>query len=219
MTRRTLVPLLAVALCWPLLNSCRGDPSQSSDDSPLPGVWLYPLTRGGVLPPDVEWRSMRPRGLALTKASEAFRARVYNDPVGFCTVGYGHLIKRVRCDGTEPREFIPSISEAHATRLLTEDLKLAEYPVLAEVSRDISFSQAQFEPLVDFVFNVASQNFRESSLLKVINAKEFHRVPSQLRRWVYADGKKLPGLVTRREREAALFMEGVAIPRDVAEED
>jgi GH24 family phage-related lysozyme (muramidase) len=163
---------------------------------------------------------MGPRGLELTKTSEAFRARVYSDPVGFCTVGYGHLIKRVRCDGTEPREFVPAISEAHATRLLTEDLKLAEYPVLAEVSRDISFSQAQFDALVDFVFNVGPQNFRGSTLLKVINAEELHRVPGQLRRWVYADGKRLPGLVTRREREAALFTEGVVIPRGpVAAED
>jgi GH24 family phage-related lysozyme (muramidase) len=211
--------MFAIALCSPLLVSCLGDARQSSDDSPLPGIWLDPVTRGGVLPSGVEWRSMGPRGLDLTKASEAFRARVYSDPVGFCTVGYGHLIKRVRCDGTEPREFLPSISEAHATRLLAEDLELAEYPVLTEVSRDISFSQAQFDALVDFVFNVGPRNFRESTLLKVINAKEFHLVPQQLRRWVYADGKRLPGLVIRREREAALFMEGVASPRGLAEED
>jgi GH24 family phage-related lysozyme (muramidase) len=208
--------MVAIALCAPSLLSCGGD---SGDDNPIPGVWLDPIERGGVLPAGVEWRSMGPRGLALTKSSEAFRARVYNDPVGFCTVGYGHLIKRVRCDGTEPREFFPSISEAHATRLLTEDLALAEFPVLSEISRDVSLTQAQFDALVDFVFNVGARNFRESTLLEVINARQPHRVPAQLQRWVYADGKKMPGLVTRRQREAAMFMEGVLIPRDAGVEE
>jgi lysozyme len=161
----------------------------------------------------MEWRNMGEAGITLTKKSEAFRAEVYDDPVGFCTVGYGHLIKKVRCDGTEPREYLPSVSEAFATQVLQDDLKIAEFPVLTEVSRDIVLSQEQYDALVDFVFNVGATNFRQSTLLKVINAEEFHRVPEQLRRWVNAGGKKLRGLVTRREREIALFMEGVAPSR------
>jgi GH24 family phage-related lysozyme (muramidase) len=205
---RSIAAIVELALCATLAASCA-----TIGDAPMPGVWLEPPTRGGALPPGMEWRSMGPRGLELTKVSEAFRAKVYNDPVGFCTVGYGHLIKRVRCDGTEPPEFLPSISKGAATRLLQEDLRIAEYPVLTEVSGDIELTETQFDALVDFVFNVGSNNFRQSTLLKVINAGEFHHVPAQLRRWVNANGKKLRGLVTRREREIELFMEGVGLPR------
>jgi GH24 family phage-related lysozyme (muramidase) len=180
---------------------------------PIPGVWLEVQTRAGALPDGLEWRSMGPRGLALTKASESFRGQPYNDPVGFCTVGYGHLIKRVPCDGTEPREFLPEVSEPAATQLLMKDMRIAEFPVLMEVARDVALTQTQFDALCDFVFNVGAQNFRQSQLLVVINDREFHRVPGQLRRWVYAGNKKLPGLVIRREREVELFMEGVTITR------
>jgi GH24 family phage-related lysozyme (muramidase) len=180
---------------------------------PIPGVWLDVQTRAGRLPEGQEWRSMGPKGLALTKQSESFRGRPYNDPVGFCTVGYGHLIKKVPCDGSEPPEFVPEVSEPAATKLLMQDMRIAEYPVLTEVSREVALTQTQFDALCDFVFNVGGQNFRQSQLLVVINDREFHRVPGQLRRWVYAGGKMLPGLVTRREREIDLFMEGVTITR------
>jgi lysozyme len=207
--------LVALTSCLSLLSGCSTRPRESMphESMPIPGVWLEVQTRAGRLPEGQEWRSMGPKGLALTKTSESFRGKPYNDPVGFCTVGYGHLIKKVPCDGSEPPEFVPEVSEPMATKLLMQDLRIAEHPVLTEVSRDISLTQTQFDALCDFVFNVGAQNFRQSQLLVVINDREFHRVPGQLRRWVFADGKKLRGLVTRREREIELFMEGVTITR------
>ena len=215
LTSGRLALFVALTSCMSLLSGCSNRPRESmpAESMPIPGVWLEVQTRGGRLPEGQEWRSMGPKGIALTKRSESFRGKPYNDPVGFCTVGYGHLIKKVPCDGSEPPEFVPEVSEPAATRLLMRDMRIAEYPVLTEVSRDISLTQTQFDALCDFVFNVGAHNFRQSQLLVVINDREFHRVPDQLRRWVYADRKKLPGLVTRREREIELFMEGVTITR------
>ena len=41
-------------------------------------------------------------------------------------------------------------------------------------------------------------------------------MPFQLRRWVYANGKVLKGLQTRREREIDLFFDGIAAPKSIA---
>jgi GH24 family phage-related lysozyme (muramidase) len=187
---------------------------------PAPGVWQDDTTRGS-LPANVEWRSMGADGLDLTKKSEAYRGKPYDDPVGFCTVGYGHLIKKARCDGSEPAEFLPRVSEPVATDLLREDLQLAEYPLLLAISPQIVLTQTQFDALCDFVFNVGARNFRQSQLLVAVNAGEFHRVPDQFRRWIYASKRKLPGLVTRREREIELFLRGVTLVRGpvAADED
>lgn len=205
--KRVLKALMraSTAASLTLLASCSGPP-----DMPVPGIWLEEQTRG-PLPAGVEWRSMGPTGLTLTKESEEFRGKLYDDPVGFCTIGYGHLVKKKPCDGTEPKEFIPRISEPDALALLRKDLRLAEYPVLSAVTPDVlaKLTELQFDALCDFTFNVGAGNFRESTLLKAINAEEFHRVPGQLRRWVYASGKKLRGLETRREREIELFMADV----------
>ena len=121
--------------CLSLLTGCSNRPRETTREEPMPipGVWLDVQTRAGRLPAGQQWRSMGPKGLALTKISESFRGRPYNDPVGFCTVGYGHLIKKVPCDGNEPPEFVPEVSDPMATKLLMEDMRIAEYPVLTEV--------------------------------------------------------------------------------------
>lgn len=50
-------------------------------------------------------RQISAEGLRLTKDSEGFVDQLYNDAAGYCTIGYGHLIKRSLCDGSEPQEF------------------------------------------------------------------------------------------------------------------
>jgi lysozyme len=43
-------------------------------------------------------------------------------------------------------------------------------------------------------------------LLKELNAGNYATVPAELMEWVFGGGKKLPGLVMRREAEAAIFV-------------
>ena len=43
-------------------------------------------------------------GVELIKQFEGFRANLYNDPVGHCTVGYGTLVHRGNCDGSASGE-------------------------------------------------------------------------------------------------------------------
>lgn len=153
-------------------------------------------------------------GLDVTTHYEGFEARPYDDPVGYCTIGYGHLIKRAPCDGTEPSEWQrPGLSSEDGRSLLREDMGIAEKAVMRYVETPLT--QGQFDALCDFVFNVGTGNFRESTLLKEINAGRLEEGPTQLRRWVKAGGKTLKGLVDRREAEIGLYSVGMPETRGV----
>jgi GH24 family phage-related lysozyme (muramidase) len=145
-------------------------------------------------------------GIELIKRSEGFIAKPYDDPVGYCTIAYGHLIKLRRCDGSEPATWLQGISVADGTTLLVSDLALAEAAVARHIASSVQLSDGQYAALCDFVFNVGAGNFKSSTLLVRITSGDFRDVPYQLRRWTKAKGKILTGLVKRREGEVELWL-------------
>ncbi len=147
------------------------------------------------------------RGIELIKHFEGFRGDLYNDPAGHCTIGYGHLVHRGNCDGSESAEFRSGITQARATELLIEKVHAFERTVNEKVKVDIT--QEEFDALVSFCYNVGSGAFSGSTLLRKLNEGDFAAVPSELKRWNKGGGRVLPGLVRRRETEAKLFSEGV----------
>jgi GH24 family phage-related lysozyme (muramidase) len=58
---------------------------------------------------------------------------------------------------------------------------------------------------VSFTYNEGAGRLQTSTLLKVLNAGKYEAVPAEFMKWVFGGGVKLPGLVTRRAAEAALF--------------
>ena len=134
---------------------------------------------------------------ALTKASEGCPPKIYLDPVGIPTGGYGHTKGLTKDMAGQP------VSSAQADAWLREDLQSAVTSVNNLVK--VPLTQHQFDALVDFAFNVGAGNFRSSTLLKLINAGNLAAAGDQFARWIYAAGKVLPGLVKRRAAEAAWF--------------
>jgi lysozyme len=137
---------------------------------------------------------------------EGFRAHLYDDAAGNCTIGYGHLVHMGRCNGSEPAAFKHGISEPAAEELLRKDAQTAADAVRRSVH--VPLNQAQFDALVSFVYNLGAGAFESSTLLRDINAHNFAAVPGQLEQWVHAGGQVLPGLVARRKAEAELFTTG-----------
>ena len=172
------------------------------------------LSDAKELPPQgVKLRPVYDKGISLTKSSEGWVPHLYNDAVRYCTIGYGHLIKKAPCNGTEPPEFRHGITKPKGDQILVGDLASSQYAVMTDVQ--VPLSDGQFAALTDFVFNVGGANFRNSILLKFINSKDMDQVPGQFRRWVVADGKPLAALQARREREIDLFFEGLPKPKAV----
>lgn len=182
-------------------------------DQPPAGILLESIEGGAreVLRAGIQLRAVYRKGINEIKISEGFVPRLYNDAAGFCTIGFGHLIKKARCNGTEPAEFRDGLTDEEGERRLIQDVRQAQIAVLNAVR--VPLTDGQYAALVSFTFNVGGGNLRGSTLLRVVNARQFDRVPGQFRRWTRAGGRVFRGLVTRREREIALFFDGQPIPR------
>jgi lysozyme len=147
-------------------------------------------------------------GVELTEKSEGWKAERYEDIAHFCTIGYGHLIKKSKCDGTGPEnpEFLQPLNLKRGEDILRRDMWTAQRTVAAMVKPQLN--EYQFAALTDFVFNVGSNHFRTSTLLTVLNAGKFDEVGDQLKRWTRAGGRPVQGLIDRRFSETDLFYLG-----------
>ena len=134
------------------------------------------------------------KGKALIKKYEGLRLCAYKCPAGVWTIGYGHT-----ADVLEGQK----ISEKQADEFFDKDIKQFEDAVNSLVK--VPLKQGQFDALVSFVYNVGKTAFANSTLLKLLNQKKYTAAANQFTRWVYANGKKLQGLVKRREEEKFLF--------------
>ena len=136
-------------------------------------------------------------GIALIKQYEGFSPLPYLCPAGKPTIGYGHVIK--------PKERYPEsgITVSDAEALLKSDVEFAEQAINRLVRTKLK--QAQFDALVSLVFNIGAGAFEHSTLLKCLNKEDHANAAKQFLRWVFAAGKKMPGLVLRRQAELKLF--------------
>ena len=144
-----------------------------------------------------------PKGLKLIKDEEGYRAKAYKDAVGVWTIGYGTTNPTVAFEGNE-------IGKVKAETYLRQDVESAEDAIRRFVK--VELDQHQFDALVSFVYNVGEGAFRKSTLLKKLNSGDTLGAANEFPRWVYAKGKKLNGLIKRRNKERALFLEGVVLP-------
>jgi lysozyme len=134
-------------------------------------------------------------GLAMTKAFEGLRLTAYQDSTGIWTIGYGHT-------GPDVHQGLV-ITEAEATTLLMADL--ADDVACVNKAVTVAITHKQFDAMVDFSFNCGRQNFLNSTLLRKVNLGDLIGAAQQFPLWVHAGGRVIPGLVSRRKAEAALF--------------
>ena len=71
----------------------------------------------------------------------------------------------------------------------------------------IGLSQPAFDAVVDLVFNIGSGNFRNSTMLKLLNAGNLEAAAEQFDRWDEAGGKAVAGLLRRRQAETDEFQQ------------
>ena len=135
-------------------------------------------------------------GLKKLKEFEGLRKEAYLDAAGVPTIGYGHT-KGVRMGDV--------ISEYWAEMFLKADL----YDVEKQVdSLGLDLNQPQFDALVSFAFNLGFYKLKTSTLLRTIReGGSMRAIKQEFMKWVWAGGKRLKGLETRRAWEAKRFFE------------
>ncbi len=151
-------------------------------------------------------------GAELIAGYEGFVSHPYDDAAGHATIGFGHLIHHGRLTAAD-RSRWGTISRARGLALLTEDAGAAARAV--EQAVRVSLSQPQFDALVSFVFNVGAGGFTSSTMLRRLNAGDWHGAADEFLRWNKAGGRVLAGLDRRRRAERALFLSAGAPARDV----
>jgi lysozyme len=139
-------------------------------------------------------------GLELIKKFEGFRNNAYLDTGGVATIGYG----TTRYSPNQPVKLGETITEERAEECLRNDVQDAELSIKKLVK--VPLTSNQFSALVSFTYNLGATNLRASTLLKLLNKKEYDLAALQFARWVYDNGKRLEGLAKRREAERVLFL-------------
>lgn len=146
---------------------------------------------------------MKPSGAAraLVRQFEGCKLQAYSDSAGVPTIGVGHT------RNVKPGQ---RCSQEQADLWLTQDLDDAGAAVASLVK--VPLTQEQFDALTSFVFNLGMRRLAESTLLILLNKRDYNGAAAQFSRWVRSDGQVLDGLVKRRAAEAQLFLQSLKEP-------
>lgn len=133
------------------------------------------------------------QGINLIKRFEGCRLKVYLDPVGIPTVGYGHTA------GLSKNMVGLPITQQQADLYLQQDLIKFEVKVNKYNAR-YQWSQNEFDALVSFAFNIGNID-----QLTAKGSRPKKVIADKMLLYVKAGGKVLQGLVKRRQAESNLF--------------
>ncbi len=124
------------------------------------------------------------------------RAYPYLCPAGYWTIGYGHL-----CQPDHP-----PISEEEGESYLAADLQIALRATLRYCPVLATEPENRLASIMDFTFNLGAGRLQTSTLRRRVNQRDWAAAGTELGRWVRGGGQILPGLVVRRQAEAALLI-------------
>lgn len=139
-------------------------------------------------------KSISNKGLDLIKSFEGLRLTAYKDGGGVPTIGYGH---------TRGVQMGDKITKKEADAFLRGDVQDAEAAVNESVQ--VPLEQSQFDALVSLAFNIGVRAFKNSTLVKRLNSRDYFGAAQQFTRWCYDNGHFVQGLKNRRIAEMKLF--------------
>ena len=147
-----------------------------------------------------ESMSVSNKGVDLICEFEGKRLAAYDDGVGVWTIGFGTIKypsgNRVKKGDTCTLE--------QAKEYMRHDLIEFEHTVNSSVK--VPLNQNQFDALVSLAYNIGSSALKSSTLVKKLNLGDYQGAASQFDVWVNAGGKRMQGLVNRRDKEKLLFL-------------
>ncbi|UKJ76522.1 lysozyme [Azospirillum brasilense] len=146
-------------------------------------------------------RETHPDALALVRHFEGLYLEAYLCPAGVPTIGYGHTAG-VRMGQT--------INGLQAEVYLRADMANAAAAVDRLVT--VPLTDQQRGALPSFVFNLGAGALQTSTLLRLLNQRDYVGAGAEFPKWVYATvngvKKQLDGLKKRRAPERAMFEAG-----------
>lgn len=141
--------------------------------------------------------SVTPGWREKIKFFEGFKGTAYRDAVGVWTIGYG-FTRGVKPGDVMTREEADLRLEVELPPRAAAILKLCPVELL----------DYEMDALVDFVYNLGVNALRSSALRQKLLRGDHAAAALEFNRWVFAGGRKLPGLIIRREAERQRFLGG-----------
>lgn len=140
-------------------------------------------------------------GIELITKWEGLRLKPYLCSAGVPTIGYGSTRYE---NGQRVKLTDPEITKERALQLFQKTITVYEDAVDLYARNDIN--QNQFNALVSFAYNLGTQALKNSTLLRKVNANPNDKsIATEFGKWVNAGGKKLQGLVNRRNDEIKMY--------------
>lgn len=130
---------------------------------------------------------------AVIAAFEGLRTKPYRDPVGVMTVCYGET-------SAQMRTYTPD----ECAQLLRERIARDYAPAVFECVPSLMRAPDAAVAAISFAYNVGVGAFCKSTMANKMRIGDIRGGCDEFKRWVYAGGRQLPGLVKRREVEADL---------------
>lgn len=131
---------------------------------------------------------------------ESFSSKRYKDGLGY-SIGFGHKL--------HPNENLDKISLKQAIILLENDVILTHKVIHQYVK--VILTDEQKIAVSSFIYNVGRSAFINSTLLKELNNGNYNKVEKEFTKWIYSNGKKLNGLINRRNIEIEMFNKNICL--------
>lgn len=144
----------------------------------------------------------------LIKSKEGLSLIAYHDSIDRAdvdTIGYG-CIKYPPCylNGKQVKVGDPDITELQAINFLDYEVNLKAKLIDPYLRTDLTPNQ--FAALTSFSYNLGENSLKISTLRKKVNINPLDpTIRQEFCKWIYADGKKVSGLLIRRNAEADLY--------------
>jgi lysozyme len=141
-------------------------------------------------------------GVALIKSYEQCRLKAYRDSAGVWTVGWG----LTTAAGLIDVRSATTLTQQEADNYFVLALIKFEQEVAAVLKR--TPTDNQFSAMVSLAYNIGGTAFRTSSVCRFFNDGKSQQAADSFRLWNKSGGKVSAGLISRRESERALFLNG-----------
>jgi len=119
------------------------------------------------------------------------------------TIGIGHQIQP-----GEEYLLTATITEEQAVEIFAKDIE----KIVADMNRNIkvSLNKNQQLALISLRYRIGPNYFNGSTLLKELNKGNYQKASEEFKNWRISEGRVVPGLVARAERERVRFLTPVS---------
>lgn len=148
----------------------------------------------------------------LMRRFEGFRSRPYLCPAGVATIAFGATRYP---DGRKVTLKDKAVSREEGEAILDHDAGVF-LQAAAAISPVLRSSPERLAAIGDFCFNLGTTRYKGSTLRRKVDAEAWDEAAEQLLKWVFGGGRKLPGLVLRRQAEVELLKRALQAANDDA---